>query len=223
MDFANLQFPGNLVASTIPLSPVRCDSWMGLAVVPEFSSSELADTVNRFKSRDRALGPNGITSRIWGVVYDTWPSMVESAFNVYLRTGTFLECWKRANRALLSNPGKPGVCLLRIDLPVFVPAIPSRRHQEDFRIPFSKAYWGPHNFLRSLAGQKPVWFPEEPFDRRYDTAAGRAIRKRVHRSWLGGCHWAGHPQHLQLHQLRGDPRGTRALVLQEMFALRLGV
>lgn len=107
VDLANPRFPGNPVASTIPLSPVRSDSWMGRAVVPEFSSAELADTVNTFKSRDRALGPNSITSRIWWVVYDTWLLMVESAFNVCLRTGTFLERWKRTNRTLLSNPGKP--------------------------------------------------------------------------------------------------------------------
>lgn len=39
--------------------------------MPEFSGAEVADAVSRYRSRDRAPGPDGITSHIWGVVHDT--------------------------------------------------------------------------------------------------------------------------------------------------------
>lgn len=107
VDIAHALFPDSSMALTIPPSPVSGDSGTGLAVVPEFSSAEMADAVNRFKSRDRAPDLDGITSRIWTIVYDTPPLMVESAFNVCLRTSTFPKRWKRANLALLNKPGKP--------------------------------------------------------------------------------------------------------------------
>lgn len=107
MGIAHARFTGSSMVPTIPFSPVRGNGGTGLAVVPEFSSAEVTDAVNSFKLRNKASSSNGIASRIWSVIYDTRPSIVESTLNVYLRTGTFPEHWKRANLALLSKPGKP--------------------------------------------------------------------------------------------------------------------
>lgn len=107
VEIAHVLFPDRSMASAIPPSPVPGDGGTGLGIMLQFSSAEAMDVVNRFKSRDMAPGPDGITSRIWDVVYDSRPSMVESIFNVCLRTVIFPERWNRANLVLFSKSGKP--------------------------------------------------------------------------------------------------------------------
>lgn len=63
--------------------------------------------VQRFRSRNKTPGPDGITIWIWGVVHNVQSQMLNADFNACLRVGIFPERWKRAKLSLLNKPGKP--------------------------------------------------------------------------------------------------------------------
>lgn len=73
----------------------------------DFSSAEVNAAVDRFRRRTRAPGPDGIPSRVWGVVHAARPAMLVAAFNSCLRNGTFPGRWKVARLALVPKPDKP--------------------------------------------------------------------------------------------------------------------
>lgn len=77
------------------------------AVVPEFTLAEVGAAVGRFRSRGKAPGPDGIPSRVWGVVHAAKPERLTGVFNCCLREGIFPGRWKRARLALIAKPGKP--------------------------------------------------------------------------------------------------------------------
>lgn len=70
-------------------------------VVPEFTPAEVDAAVGRFRSRDKAPGPDGIPSRVWGVVHAARPERLPGVFNRCLREGTFPGRWKRARLSTL--------------------------------------------------------------------------------------------------------------------------
>lgn len=76
---ARALFPGSSGSRAVPPSPFPGIGSDGATNVLEFSAVEVADAVSRYKSRDRAPSPDGITSLIWGVVHDTRPAIVEFA------------------------------------------------------------------------------------------------------------------------------------------------
>jgi len=79
----------------------------GAAGVADFSLAEIDAAVGRFRRRNRAPGPDGIPSRVWGVVHAARPATLVAAFNSCLRNGTFPGRWKVARLALIPKPGKP--------------------------------------------------------------------------------------------------------------------
>lgn len=151
----------------------------------------MAGVVNKFKSRDRAPGSDGITSRNWGVIYEVRLSIVESAFNVCLRIGTFLECWKCAILALLSKSGKPKgmpssyrlLCLLEDVWKIFKSLLERRVevHIASSRIELADNQF---DFWRCSSYNDAVLLLTEQFE-------------NARCSCLGGCHWVGHPQRFQ--------------------------
>lgn len=76
-------------------------------VVPEFTLAEVNAAVGRFRSRGKAPGPDGIPSRVWGVVHAARPDRLTDVFSRCLREGVFPGRWKRARLALIAKPGKP--------------------------------------------------------------------------------------------------------------------
>ena len=77
------------------------------AVIPEFTLAEVTAAVGRFGSRGRAPGPDGIPSRVWGVVHAARPERLTAVLNQCLREGTFPGRWKHARLVLIAKPGKP--------------------------------------------------------------------------------------------------------------------
>ena len=83
------------------------DAGRGVPVGKEFSKAEVDAAVDRFRRRNRAPGPDGIPSRVWGVIHAARPAKLVSAFNSCLRSGTFPGRWKVARLALVPKPDKP--------------------------------------------------------------------------------------------------------------------
>ena len=83
------------------------DDGGGLPAGREFSKAEVDAAVERFRRRNRAPGPDGIPSRVWGVIHAARPAKLVSAFNCCLRNGTFPGRWKVARLALVPKPDKP--------------------------------------------------------------------------------------------------------------------
>jgi len=101
-DIAAVLFPqGDRDGEPADLAGVRSED------VTEFSREEVDAAVRRFGGRRRAPGPDGIPSRVWGVVHATDPGRLADVFNLCLREGVFPGRWKRARLALLAKPGKP--------------------------------------------------------------------------------------------------------------------
>lgn len=86
---------------------VPADLFEQPVVVPEFTLAEVDAAVGRFRSRGKAPGPDGIPSRVWGVVHAARPDRLTDVFNRCLREGTFPGRWKHARLALIAKPGKP--------------------------------------------------------------------------------------------------------------------
>lgn len=59
------------------------------------------------RSRNKYYYPDGIPNRVWGVMHDSKPLMLNAAFNMCLRTSLFLDRWKHACLALIGKPEKP--------------------------------------------------------------------------------------------------------------------
>jgi len=72
-----------------------------------FSQGQVDAAVNRFRSRNKAPGPDRIPSRVSGIVHATQPGLLTLAFNSCLREGVFPSRWKRARLSLIAMSGRP--------------------------------------------------------------------------------------------------------------------
>lgn len=72
-----------------------------------FTQGEVDAAVSRFRSRNKAPGPDGIPSRVWGAVHAARPDLLTGVLNSCLEEGNFPGRWKRARLALVAKPGKP--------------------------------------------------------------------------------------------------------------------
>jgi len=72
-----------------------------------FSITEIDDAIARFKGRNKAPGPDGITSKILWAVHGCDPSLLLNMYNLCLQNGTFPEQWKRSRIVLLRKGNKP--------------------------------------------------------------------------------------------------------------------
>jgi len=89
------------IASVLfPSPPVRVDGYSGTpvygfqgvaVVVPDFSLAEVTVAVNHFKSRNKAYGLGGVSSRVWSIIIIIKLMMLTGIFNACLRSGTFPE------------------------------------------------------------------------------------------------------------------------------------
>lgn len=77
------------------------------AEVEEFSVEEVTEIVGKFRSRNKAPGPDKIPSKVWGAVHDIRPQLLTGIFNRCLKTGTFPASWKRGRLTLLRKGNKP--------------------------------------------------------------------------------------------------------------------
>ncbi|KAE9528679.1 hypothetical protein AGLY_012254 [Aphis glycines] len=72
-----------------------------------FTQREVDCAVTKFKGRNRAPGPDGITTKIIWAVHRCDPGLLLSLYNACLRSGTFPEQWKESRVVLLRKGGKP--------------------------------------------------------------------------------------------------------------------
>jgi len=72
-----------------------------------FSMREIDDAIATFKGRNKAPGPDGITSKILWAVHRCEPSLLLNLYNCCLQCGTFPEQWKRSKVVLLRKGNKP--------------------------------------------------------------------------------------------------------------------
>jgi len=75
--------------------------------VPLFTRAEIRAAVTRVRGSKKAPGPDAIPNKIWGMVNDVTPEVLENTFNRCLKEGVFPERWKRGRLVLLKKPGKP--------------------------------------------------------------------------------------------------------------------
>lgn len=105
--------------------------------VQEFSVEEVTAIVGKFRTRNKAPGPDKIPSRVWGIVHDICPPLLTKIFNRCLKAGSFPVLWKRGRLALLRKGNRPeGVpssyrplCLLN-DVGKMLEALLARRLQD---------------------------------------------------------------------------------------------
>lgn len=72
-----------------------------------FTAGEVNEAVARFKTRNKAPGPDGILAKIMGAVHRCDPSALLNLYNTCLRSGSFPRRWKRARVVLLRKGNKP--------------------------------------------------------------------------------------------------------------------
>lgn len=72
-----------------------------------FTMREVNDAIERFKDRNKAPGPDGITTRIIWAVHRCDPSLLFNIYNLCLRSGNFPDQWKKSRVVLLRKGNKP--------------------------------------------------------------------------------------------------------------------
>lgn len=72
-----------------------------------FSESEVAMALERTKCKNKAPGPDGISSKILWAVNKIAPTLLLSLFNQCLREGTIPRCWKTCRVVLLRKGIRP--------------------------------------------------------------------------------------------------------------------
>lgn len=75
--------------------------------IVEFTREEVDAVVERAKTKNKAPGPDGITSRILAAVHKANQRTLEELFNTCLKCGTFPSEWKSSRVVLLRKGDKP--------------------------------------------------------------------------------------------------------------------
>lgn len=73
----------------------------------EISEEELARTVQKISSANKAPGSNGIPGRAWVLALKVLGPRLLRLFDACLQEGSFPGLWKRARLVLLQKQGKP--------------------------------------------------------------------------------------------------------------------
>lgn len=92
-------FPSHESRPVGPTSPAES--------IVEFTTEEVDAVVDRAKRKNKAPGPDGITSRILAAVHKANPRTLVELFNNCLKQGTFPSEWKSSRVILLRKGDKP--------------------------------------------------------------------------------------------------------------------
>lgn len=93
-------FPTHQSAAPVRGSPLEVEADL-------FTAEEVNAAVEKFKSRNKAPGPDGVTTKILGAVHAICPGMLTDLYNLCLRNSTFPTAWKRSRIVLLKKGDKP--------------------------------------------------------------------------------------------------------------------
>lgn len=97
-----------VVSTLFPTHQQRQAEVSGQPVVWEpFTQREVDCAVTKFKGRNKAPGPDGITTKIIWAVHRCDPGLLLRLYNACLRSGTFPEQWKESRVVLLRKGDKP--------------------------------------------------------------------------------------------------------------------
>lgn len=98
-----------VVDSLFPFHPARTGPHEETAAgnIDWFSATEVGNALDRTKGKDKAPGPDGISSKILRAVHRIAPNLLLDLFNQCLREGAIPTSWKASRVVLLRKGNKP--------------------------------------------------------------------------------------------------------------------